>query len=709
MLLTTWVAHASFGQDAAIEKSETGPIGGNESEWNITVGGDWAYPPFEFLDEHGEPDGFNIELLRRIAEVMNINVTIDLTNWSEARRRLETGEVDMLAGMYRTRQRQALHDFTVPHFSASYGLFVPAGSPLREFEELEGRRVIVHEGDLAHDFVENQDIDCTVVAVADWVDVIPALSEGRGDAALFGMGQGMSEVRREGYNNIEMIERPVFRQAYAMAVPKGDSELLAVLNEGLTVLKETGEFDELYEKWFGVLESRSWWDTRVARVLLAVLGLVGIAALVGAGWVVSLRMQVARQTCRLREALSESTAARTELVRANAMKSRFVATASHELRTPLHGVMGMTELLRGTSLNEYQSSLVEMMQSATGQLRRILSDLLDYSRIDSGRLSISVAPFRFAEMTGWLEPVLREMAEKEGLEFRFDCDGEDTIVEGDRERIAQIIINLVDNAVKFTQAGGLHVGVTHCREVLTVVVSDTGPGIPGDAIDGIFDPFVQLGAPEVPGNAGLGLGLPIVRSLAESMGGTITVESTVGVGSAFTVKMPLPGSGETDESVISSHPEGENEAGSQSSEGRHIEGHDLARGCLSSKVVLMAEDEAINRLVLASHLENSGATVVTASDGVQAVEAVKLQRPALVLMDVSMPIMTGTEATRRIREWEKAEGFSATPIIALTAHACNEDIARFFELGMDGYVAKPFKAAELFSEIARVCGECGNT
>lgn len=691
---------ASCGQQAETGRyfSVTVPVdrdAGHEERRAVLAGGDHQYPPFEFLDENGLPDGFNVAVLRRVAAIMGLDVTIDLSVWSEARRRLEEGEIDMLAGMYRTPARDELHDFTIPHFVASYGLFIPGDSAIRGVEDLADARIIVHEGDLAHDHVLETGLGAEILAVPEWPDVIRALADGQGDAAVFGMGQGMRELRRGRYRSIRMIETPLFRKPYGMAVRKGDAELLAILNEGLSVLKDSGELDAIYQEWFGPLEPQPWWTTTAARTILFVAGLGIVLSLAGAGWVLILRRQVERKTQQLTAALLESEAAKRELERANEIKLRFLANVSHELRTPLHGVMGMADLLEKTGLDENQRSLVEMINGASGQLFRVLSDLLDISGAETGRLSVEITPFRIQEIVRWLEPTLRATAEERGLDFRFSCTVPDKMVQGDRERITQIVINLVANAVKFTDEGSVTVMLSYRDEMFRIEVHDTGIGIAQDALKTIFEPFVQIERENAEGTAGLGLGLSIVRSLVDRLGGAITTESRPGSGTSFFVSLPMA------EILTAEIPTASpRDATDAAATVEHPERDDGIS--IPDLIVLIVEDEAINRLYLTRFLERSGTVTVSANDGLQAVEAVRKQRFDVILMDVSMPNMGGIEATLAIRRLEEENGFRRQPIIALTAHAHTEHAQRCLDAGMDGYVSKPYRENDVWTEIGRL-------
>ncbi|MFP4302990.1 MAG: transporter substrate-binding domain-containing protein [Spirochaetaceae bacterium] len=665
--------------------SETSPSqsAGDDSDAQLLrVGGDHQYPPFEFLNDSGAPDGFNIEILRRLAEIMDLHISIELTAWTEARRRLEAGEIDMLSGMYRTPERDALHDFTVPHFIASYGLFVRDGSPVRGSEDLADATILVHQGDLGHDYAMEHRLGRSVVAVPEWPDVLEALSEGHGDVAIYGMAQGMKELRERGYRNIRMLETPLFERPYAMAVPEGERQLLAKLNEGLSILKSSGEFDEIYQRWFGVLEPRPWWSRRGARMTFIALGALFLMVALAGVWVFALRREVRRKTSQLTTALKESESSKRELEAANQTKLRFLANVSHELRTPLHGVMGMTELLSKTELDNEQRSWLQRVDDASRQLFRVLSDLLDVSRSAAGQLSIEPKDFPLHELPRWLEPTLRDLAETEGLVFDFSTELPEVTVHGDRERIVQILTNLGTNAVKFTEEGTVSLELRYEGEQLAVKVSDSGGGIGEEDITRIFDPFIQTGEGKGHPAGGLGLGLSIVRSLTEEMGGTVEVDSELNRGTTFLVRLPLPQSVSEAQSNKTARPE--------------------RAPRVSELSVLIAEDEAINRLCLASFLSSSGAKVTQAKNGEEAVRVARTTPCDLILMDVSMPKMDGVEASRRIRVWEKETGASETPIIALTAHAHAKQVQECYDAGMTAYLSKPYRERELYTVIEKV-------
>ncbi|MFW6223541.1 MAG: transporter substrate-binding domain-containing protein [Spirochaetota bacterium] len=647
----------------------------------ITARGDWAYPPFEFLDESGRPDGFNIDILTRIAEIMNLDIRINLGPWEEVRHELENGDIEILAGMYRTPERDRRVDFSVPHFIASYGVFVPKDSDIRSVEDIRDRRILVQTADLGHDYLVERGIGAEIVTVSEWDALIPALEDGAAECLVMGMVQGMRLLQEEGYRNVRVLSEPLLQRPYSIAVREGDAELLAAINEGLNLLKISGEYNEIHDRWFGVYDEFHPFARPIIHGLAGGILILALGVILMLLWSYSLRRRVREQTAWLADAMRE-------LEQANSTKDRFLASVSHELRTPLHGIMGMAQLMEKTDLDERQTKLLEMMNTASEQLNRILSDLLDTSRMNAGQLSLRDTPFSLDWLAHWLEPVLRRRAEDNGLRLQFVTTGDtEVLLRSDRERIAQIIINLADNAIKNTDSGTVEVSIGYPPQpgrghgVLDIEVRDTGRGIAEEEQERIFDPFAQGGSTAGGLSSGLGLGLSIVKSITELLGGSIALSSTPGEGSTFSVRLPVAEyCGDT----------------------RPCEEQDETEAARGSKEVLVAEDEAINRLYLQQLLESRGWTVGSVGDGEQAVREATARRFDLILLDVSMPRLDGLEATTRLRRTEAETGRRRTPIIALTAHADEGTKRRCTETGMDGFISKPFGARAMWEEIERV-------
>jgi two-component system, sensor histidine kinase len=398
------------------------------------------------------------------------------------------------------------------------------------------------------------------------------------------------------------------------------------------------------------------------------------------------RRQLDRSRTVLRVARKQAQQGEMAAEAANTAKSAFLATMSHEIRTPLNGVLGMAQAMAVDELSQVQRDRLSVIHRSGEALLAILNDVLDLSKIEAGKLELEVIEFDLAELAQGAYSAFTALANKKGLSFALDIGEARGRYLGDPTRIRQILYNLISNALKFTDQGEIRVTARRDGTMLEIAVVDTGVGISPENLVRLFQKFDQLDSSTTRRFGGTGLGLAICHELAQLMGGEIGVESQVGQGSRFVVRLPLPMVGdEKPAPQLSPAP-----------------ASDLKPMRLR---VLAAEDNAVNQLVLQTLLHQLGVEPTVVEDGAAAVEAWAASGWDVILMDVQMPVMDGLAATAEIRRLERDQGRRRTPIIALTANAMAHQVEQYLAAGMDGHVAKPIAAADLFQALSAVMEE----
>jgi polar amino acid transport system substrate-binding protein len=537
----------------------------------IVVGGDRDYPPYEYLDRDGKPAGFNVELTRAIAEVMGMRVEFRLGGWSEVRADLQSGRIDVLEGMSFSEERAREVDFSSPHALVNHAIFARKDSPAASsLADLAGRSVAVHRGGIMHDQLMLTGFTGELRLTPTPADALRLLAAGETDYAIVAIVPGMYLIRELKLTNLLPVVRGVATHRYGYAVKKGNAELLSRFNEGLAILRKTGQYEAIYNKWLGVLEpAQVEWRTLAkygAVVVIPLVLLLGGFAL----WSRTLHRQVALRTADLTREIAERKHAEEELrlnqqqlVQADKLAALgvLVSGVAHEINNPTglilldipilkrahrdtreildeHYAEGGEFTLGGLPYSEMRGEIdriLDEMQDGAKRIKRIVNDLKDFARRDD---QLELTPLDLNETVATalrlVEPTLRKATRRLTVDYADDLPP----FRGHAQRIEQVVVNLVINACQALPdpERGITIATRHNRATrsLLLTVRDEGVGIDADNLSRLTDPFFTTKRD----SGGTGLGLSVSTGIVKEHGGQLNFDSTPGVGTTVTLALP---------------------------------------------------------------------------------------------------------------------------------------------------------------------------
>ena len=523
----------------------------------IVVGGDHNYPPYEFLDKEGQPTGFNVELTRAIAEGMGLNVEIRLGRWDMIRRSLEEGEVDILQGMVQSPGRSRSLEFSPSHSIINQSVFARRGTaPVRDFQDLAGKEVLVQKGGLMHDYLLEQKVEVKLFLVDTHVEALRQLSSGKRDYALVGNLPGLYLSREFGLSNIVPVGKLVAGQPYCYAVRKGNTQVLSQFSEGLAILKNTGRYHKIYDKWLGALEPNvvSWpkvikYGAITALPLLLILG--GIVYLNRV-----LKKEVAHRT-------EELQLQQQQLIQADKMASLgiLVSGIAHEINNPtgllLYNLPVLKRIyksaeeqlerrfeqegdfmisgLRYSQVRDEIPLLIDEMYDGATRIKRIVEDLKDFARKDSSELDQSVS---LNEVVKAALRLVDNSVKKATNALVIDLDDSLPMIRGNAQRIEQVVVNLILNACQALPdpAKGIFLSTRHQAEQneVLLLVRDEGVGIAQEHLCHVADPFFTTKRD----SGGTGLGLSVSAAIIKEHNGSMVFDSVPDQGTTVRVALP---------------------------------------------------------------------------------------------------------------------------------------------------------------------------
>ncbi|MDI5889938.1 transporter substrate-binding domain-containing protein [Halomonas rhizosphaerae] len=531
----------------------------------IVVGGDRYHPPYEFLDEDGRPAGYNVELTRAIAEVMGIEVRIELGDWSAMRRGLESGEIDVLQGMSYSEQRDDAFDFAPPHAIVHQSIFARRGTPpVQDLEALRGKEVIVQRGDIMHDYLVEQSVGAELITTDTHGDALRALAAGRHDYALVANLPALYLSRELGLINLEPVARP-FSLRYGYAVREGNADLLAQFSEGLAILKNTGRHQAIYDEWLGPMEQADGIPWKRIGLVGAIAS--GLLLLILGGIVVWNRMlkrEVASRTEELRRQ-------QQQLIQADKMTSLgiLVSGVAHEINNPSSLLLLNLPVLRDayadaqpvldehyrqqgdfplgglpySRMRDEIPAMLDEMLEGSQRIKRIVGDLKDFARQGSSELG-ECLDLNAAVQTAvrLVDNSIRKATDR--FETRYADDLPD--IQGNAQRIEQVVINLVLNACQALEGRGQGIYLTTRYlpgdGAVALEVRDEGRGIDPESIHRLTDPFFTTRRE----CGGTGLGLSVSAGIVREHQGRLDFDSRPGEGTTVTLTLPLAATRDAD-------------------------------------------------------------------------------------------------------------------------------------------------------------------
>ena len=538
----------------------------------VVVGGDRSYPPYEFLGEDGNPAGYNVELTRAIARTMGLRVDIRLGEWAAMRRALEAGQIDALQGMSFSESRARVLEFTPPHTIVHHSIFARRGSPpAASLADLKGKEVLVLRSGIMHDTLHRLHPEVRPIPVDTHADALLDLAAGKHDYALMAKLPGLYLIRELRLSNLAPMGNPVSAERYGFAVARGDTALAARLSEGLAILKNTGEYQAIYDRWLGVLEPPGMTWRQVFRYGAVVV--VPLVVLLGgmAIWSRTLRREVTLRTSELTREIAERRQAEEELRRnqqqllqADKMAALgvLVSGVAHEINNPngllLMDVQLLTDVLqdaepvfeehsrrhgdftlgslRYSRLREAIPRMMSEMLDAARRVKRIVEDLKDFARQGDPGLRDGVS---LNEVAHTALRLVDALVRKSTSRFELDCASDLPPVRANPQRIEQVVVNLVLNACQALPDPGRGIAVrTYLdagRRAACLEVRDEGVGILPEHLPRLTDPFFTTKRE----SGGTGLGLAVSAGIVKEHGGALTFESTPGRGTTARLSLPL--------------------------------------------------------------------------------------------------------------------------------------------------------------------------
>lgn len=646
------------------------------------------FEPLEYLAKDGNTHaGIASNYLALISQKTGINFVREPTKvWSQSVEKINSRQADMYTCLTRTPTREKVVNFTQPYIIMPQ-VFITRNDVkfITDIKELYGKKVVFVEGYAQNELIQKEHPQIQPVIVKDIVDAFKAVVEGDAFAYIDLLPVASSYIQKNGFSNLKISGISRYESTFHMALRNDwESEGIAILNKVIDSISEE-EKNSIYNQWIQVKYDKTIDYTIVFQI-------VGAFLLIIAGtlfWNRKLSSEIEKRReveLALQELNKKLLIATQEAQSATHAKSNFLSNMSHEIRTPMNSILGFAELLDEKIEDKKLKSFIKTIRSSGESLLMLINDILDLSKIESGKFEIITKATPIKKLLEESIATFTLQAEQKGLNLELSIDSKiPEVIFIDAFRLKEILTNLIGNALKFTDEGFIKVIVEvhrvhkHLSKIdIVISVQDSGIGIPKEAQSKIFNMFEQQENQDARKYGGTGLGLAISKKLATLMGGSLEVQSDVGKGSVFILKLNNLDIASLQNGAI------------QNDLDLNYTAIDFDKA-----VILVADDVEQNRKLIKESFDATLIEVIEAVNGQDAIDKVKSHPIDLILMDIRMPILDGYSATRMIKE-----SFDI-PIIALTASIMLEDLTRIKEQRFDGYLRKPVSKNELYNELAK--------
>jgi signal transduction histidine kinase/CheY-like chemotaxis protein len=651
------------------------------------------YPPYNFLNEHGELAGFNIDILNSIKKLYKVEIKVTGSDWKTANTQLKNGRIQAIAGAHYPGSPDNEYHYTRSVIQTShcflYNRKFLNKISVDEIRTIKNPLIVVWENDVLIHYVQSINPNARLIFVDNYEELLNELERKDVTCAFSQKIASMYYADKLNKTYIHAGNEDILERNMGFKISKEAPELVEILNNGLEIIMSNGEYQEIYNKWIKKYHTHGNNRQHLIKYFVVagiiVLGVILILLVFNN----ILKMRVREKTKDLQHQLELNMQITKELEKqkikaeeSDKMKSAFLANMSHEIRTPMNGIMGFTELLKSHNYSQAEHKhFIGIIQQSGERMLTTINNIIEISKIESGLESIQISETNIEKIVDELFQFFVPEARKKGIELiieKKEIRSGQTFY-SDNYKINSILTNLIKNALKFTAKGSVKIGYSVSNNVASFYVADTGIGIENEKQKAIFNYFVQADSSISSRFEGSGLGLSISKEYTKMLSGKIRVESEVGKGSTFYVDIPNQLAAAVPKQNVLINNSGE---------------EPVIPGGLK---IIVAEDDKTSFFFLKYILEGISAKVLHAENGLEAIELIKNHPDTdIILMDSKMPKLNGIEAVKQIRKFN-----NNVYIIAQTAYALEDYKTQTLEAGCNSYIEKPINKTKLLEIISK--------